>query len=136
MRSQVLSIKQMQELIKLGVNTSKASMFWHPAFYRVNGILDFDRYEDIPRIKLENNCDLLKYDILTFTLQDILEMLPKFIDDKHYHLAIYPMLLDNLWFVGYDNIYGSGMALHAEYSKDCLMAAFNMLKWVRQNNYI
>lgn len=121
----------MQELKKLGIDTFKASMFWHPAFYRNNGMLDYDRYEDIPRIKLENNYNL-EYDIPTFTLQDILEILPSYsvTYDKYTNdLDKYEIRVD----IPEEQHYITHIARS---SKSLLEAAFKMLKWCKQNNYI
>lgn len=135
MNNQVLSIEQMQELIKSGVDVSKASMFWHPAFYRINGILDYDGYEDIPRIKLENNYDLAN-DIPTFTLQNILETLPKYLNvrDKIYFLTLMYDVSKGV-VISYCTEHINDI-LHSEGSANQLNAAFNMLKWCKQNNYI
>ena len=135
MRNQVLSIEQMQELKSLGIDSSKASMFWHPAFYRNNGILDYDRYESIPRIKLENNYNL-DYDILAFTLQDILEMLPNSIKFAQLY-GILRIEKDsmNYYLVQYKD-FVKEYNIQRFVGKSLLEAALNMLKWCKQNNYI
>lgn len=129
MKNQVLSIEQMQELKKLGIDTSKASMFWHPAFYRNNGILDYDRYEDIPRIKLENNYNL-EYDIPTFTLQDILKYLEK----------IKPSLTKDdgsIWFMEVHNLErDSLMYCEGCESESPLETAFKTIKWCKENGFV
>lgn len=69
MKSQVLSVEQMKRLQELGVDTSKAKMAWYaiyetlPNWYNELRIRDdvFDKnYPSVP----------------TFTLQDLLEMMP------------------------------------------------------------
>lgn len=69
MKSQVLSVEQMKRLQELGVDTSKAKMAWYaiyetlPNWYNELRIRDdvFDKnYPSVP----------------TFTLQDMLEMMP------------------------------------------------------------
>lgn len=123
MENQVLSIEQMQELQKLGIDTSKASMFWHPAFYRINGILDYDGYEDIPRIKLENNYDLA-HDIPTFTLYDMLQYIHKYTLTK---------VTDGMFNL---HSYINGCIEHKVQGKTEIETAFKMLKWYKLNQYV
>lgn len=71
MENQVLSIEQMQELEGLGVDISKASMCW---------------YEKSDKYVLCNEGSLLSgyfSKIPTFTLQDILDILPKHIETEY-----------------------------------------------------
>ena len=67
MENQVLSIEQMKHLQELGINTSKASMCWtldcnYARRLVVHSVLSYDM--------------TVKTAIPTFTLQDILELLP------------------------------------------------------------
>lgn len=85
MREQVLSIEQMQHLKELGVNTSKASMCYRRRIRDFRGeskvgrwslvvnqpiiVSNFETYEEVP----------------TFTLQDIINLLPKKITTNDFH---------------------------------------------------
>ena len=137
MNEQVLTIEQMQELIALGIDTSKASMCWFPMmeldenmklvvkshFIGVNGI-DFDSYWNT--IEGQNT-------IRTFTLQDILSLLPYSISTTHpSYLSILP-LRDGGWYIRYSRMECDEKSTDG---KTLLQAAFNMLKWCKQNNYI
>lgn len=122
MNNQVLSIKQMQELEELGIDTSKASMCWYGTdeveFVCFGTDMDKDCGDEI--------CP-------TFTLQDILEILPSewtFVKDyceesdrdpQTYFLFIETGILHDK---------------HGERGYTMLECAFNMLKWCKQNNYI
>ena len=137
MNEQVLTIEQMQELIALGIDTSKASMCWFPMmeidehmklvvkshFIGVNGI-DFDSYWNT--IEGKNT-------IRTFTLQDILSLLPYSISTTHpSYLSILP-LRDGGWYIRYSRMECDEKSTDG---KTLLQTAFHMLKWCKQNNYI
>ena len=128
MENQVLSIEQMQELEKLGIDTSNASMFWYRC-YRFKQLIpcsDRDTIKDWTNQHGENCI------IPTFTLQDILEILPsykitydKFTNDSDkYEIKV-------------NILEGQHYITHiAQSSESLLKAAFTMLKWCKQNNYI
>lgn len=67
MKNQVLSIEQMQYLKNLGVDTSKASMVW-------GGTKDWQELYTHRLLEFDVDAD---YIIEAFTLQDMLEMMPK-----------------------------------------------------------
>lgn len=137
MNEQVLTIEQMQELIALGIDTSKASMCWFPMmeidenmkpvvkshFIGVNTI-DFDSYWNT--IEGQNT-------IKTFTLQDVLSLLPYSISTtRPSYLSILP-LRDGGWYIRYSRMECDEKSTDG---KTLLEAAFHMLKWCKQNNYI
>ena len=138
MNEQVLTIEQMQELIALGVDTSKASMCWFPMmeldenmkpvvkshFIGVNTI-DFDSYWNT--IEGKNT-------IKTFTLQDILEMLPREVKEHHFILEDNCDEWDMYYFLSVPDKQISTIGNIT--GKTLLEAAFTMLKWCKQNNYI
>lgn len=124
MEQQVLSIKQMRHLQELGVDTSKAKMAWYaidetkPNWFNELNIRDevFDKnYPSVP----------------TFTLQDMLEMMPKEIlaDGGKYLLLI--CVLHKQWVVGYDGM-DSFVArknlIYALYNRVCWLAEKGLLK--------
>lgn len=123
MRNQVLSIKQMQELKELGIDTSKASMCWFigatPDLLPIYSPIEYVENEYIP----------------TFTLYDILEMLPKeIIKDGISYIKCLDAYYDERYLFLYINRDIQDI-LHEECDIP-LEAAFNMLKWCKQNNYI
>lgn len=115
MENQVLTIEQMNVLTNLGIDVSKASCEWsHRPYYgwkfhQKGAGTDSDE-EYIP----------------TFTLQDILKMLPRGWEIGTY-VANRNTLTVFLNELGY---------CHQEVSDSLLEAAFNMLKWCKENGYI
>lgn len=115
MKDQVLSIEQMQELIELGIDTSKASMCW----ITTRTPYDFNVYDvEIYKSYYKKGNEAV---IPTFTLQDILEMLPKgwsfdCFDDCMPVITIF-----------------TNFGVHEEKASTILETAFNMLKWCKQN---
>lgn len=111
MNNQVLSIKEMQELIDMGIDVSKASMYWYDS---CGEYICSPNYNDIT-----SDC------IPAFTLQDILCILnssTKFT----WNLFESGISITNL----------RGYEVHCEYNDNSLIAAFNMLKWCKTNNQL
>lgn len=128
MESEVLSIEQMKELEKLGVDTSKASKYW---YFKANPTI---KAWDKPKLCIEEPFWPTRPNkvIPTFTLQDILELLPsyKITYDKHtkdidkYEITV-------------DIPEGQHYITHiARSANSLLLAAFEMLKWCKQNNHL
>lgn len=129
MEKQVLSIERMQHLRELGLDTSKASMCWWRRVRdfrgeRVEGkwalsfnkpyiVQNFEQNEDIP----------------TFTLQDILELLPYKIVASYLHIGRKSFSGNLLFYVEYSGREQFG-------SKSLLDAAYEMLCWCAENGYI
>lgn len=136
----------MQELIGLGIDTSKASAFYYPNYgdyYEhpitkkyVRDVKDYNPYPSFvngDRILKDLNPDLFP----TFTLQDLLEMLPKSIpceeleeygENTHLVVDVNTIMYCDL---NMNIVYGA-----CAYGNSILEAAFNMLKWCKQNNYV
>lgn len=137
MSKQVLDIEQMKHLQELGLDTSGASMCW------------WRRIRDFRGEKVEGNWSLSfnkpfivqnfeqNENIPTFTLQDILDLLPKELDsdERRYILDIWYGIYINKWCVGYT--YGE-----YEYCDDCptgdnlIDTAYEMLCWCIKNEHI
>lgn len=124
MKNQVLSINQMQELIELGISISKASICWIGCADG-NDVYPYNStFKDI----FENHKETMPTVLTpTFSLQDILDMLPRAWEIGAYNANrnTITVFLDDE--IGY---------CHQEVSDSLLEAAFNMLKWCKQNNYI
>lgn len=129
MESQVLSIEQMQELEELSINTSKASMFWYidGKFKQLIPCSNQDTIGDWTN-QYGENCI-----IPTFTLQDILEMLPKSINIT-YSLRI--QCYSNIINFGYWKGEKAGWLKFCQDMNSTINSAFELLKWCKQNNYI
>lgn len=128
MKTQVLSVEQMKHLQELGVDTSKASMMYH---FWVD--------------KKYKNCFLLSADtatpydsenVPTFTLQDMLEMMPRelYILEEKFILEIYPFL--DSWYVRYMPDEKSELVPYSFHSYKIINAAYQCLCWLAENGYL
>ena len=138
MNNQVLSIEQMQELIELGIDTSNASAFYYPNYgdyykhpitkkyvHDIKGYNPYPSFVNGNRTLKDLNPDLFP----TFTLQDILKILPRTINyDGSKRLRVLPP--NELEYTNYS------LEGHFKHENSLLEAAFSMLKWVKQNGYI
>lgn len=133
MENQVLSIEQMKHLQELGINTSKASMCWtldcnYARRLVVHSVLSYDM--------------TVKTVIPTFTLQDVLDILPETIVTKDFHRDKVRLVID-LYFrqIGYAYSHETIMSL-SFYQEFCfeygnlIDAAYEMLCWCIGNGYI
>lgn len=127
MKNQVLSIEQMKHLQEFGVDTSKASCYWY-----------FDDREDY---LFWGQCTTPS-GVPTFTLKDMLEMLPPhfysfpFEDKERY--VIHDMVMERLtgeWLIGYTHGIEKGKTLFY-FQGDLLTCAYEILCRLAENNYI
>ena len=131
MKNQVLSIEQMRKLKELGVDTSKASMhflYMPTAESIMSGVYEVD---DEPEVFVSQNG--MNHEHPTFTLQDIIELLPKSIKVKSY---IYNLSIDyyaNEFIIYYTYDYDPFIQFN---NNSILQAVCNMLIWVIENNYL
>lgn len=138
MEKQVLSIERMQHLQELGLDTSKASMCWVKDLTKeiaeekeidmtIGWSLDF------------NNPEFYKYEwmkgIPTFTLQDILELLPKYLINNQirYKLTVCFSKTANHWLIMY---YDNHNVLEFYSNSEIIDAAYYLLCWCIENGYI
>lgn len=131
MKKQVLSISQMQELIELGIDVSKASMCWIGCADG-NDVYPYNStFKDI----FENHKETIPSVLTpTFTLQDILEILPERIK---YGEETYILCTLRHTSVSYRKATDIGTGLITSIESDSLLkSAFSMIKWCLQNNYI
>lgn len=128
MDNQVLTVSQMRELIKMGVDTSKASMCWNYNDENSYWALVVN-YTHSPYIEGEI--------VPTFTLQDILTILKKQTYTKDGAIVIMEAYGSN-WLCGFNfqTAYDGDYTTEEQFGNSPLEAAFNMLKWCKQNNYI
>ena len=120
----VLSIEQMNKLKELGVDVKpKGTCLMYTSDSSDNYYLKYG----------ESTCE---DDVAAFSLQDIIELLPKSIrinSVKHWFCVSQNYLLTEfqvMYFAGYDP--------HCvmKQDKSLLQAAYNMLIWVIENNYL
>ena len=132
MKNQVLSINQMQHLKELGVDTSKASMCH----------VKFDGENEFSNL-LPNNQELferllvVKY-IPAFTLQDILDLLPKDIckEGCTWAASLYIDYENNRIAYGNTDRYGFEIYHERIIEETLIDAAYEMLCWCIENGYV
>lgn len=134
MKEQVLSVSQMEELVNLGIDVSKASMCWILTRSGVQFLIP-NKKDSILENILENEY-LIDSHTPTFTIQDILEILPKNIEN------LYPLNIQ--CFSGKYNVINfdywrganTGWLHFCQDMHSTINSAFKLLKWCKQNNYI
>lgn len=118
METQVLSIEQMLVLKDLGVDTSKASMCWD-----MPTAPDFKHKLNQTGV---NGGELGKYQIGAFTLQDILDMLPKVFNGIPLIMTLFS---DGIYHIGYKGFCGFR-------NVNPLQSAYQMLLQCITNDFI
>lgn len=152
MKNQVLSIEQMQHLQELGVDTSKASAI----IYKIS---ETETYCGYARevILIEGYVEDYIDKVETFTLQDIIELLPseiKYIDGELHYLSFskdgiqysYQDFEDEWASVTCDSdgmrmyseprYYGGESCITFDSPKTLLGCAYEMLCWCAENGYL
>lgn len=134
MKTQVLSVAQMQHLQELGVDISKASMRWYAT------------YEHNPNLYELG----MKYSAINFpsvpalTLQDMLEMMPSSIefDNILYHFELLK-IGSSTYSIGYKGIFdednGDNNMIKYHillWDKNLLTCAYEMLCWLAENGHL
>ena len=141
MKNQVLSIEQMQKLKELGVDTSNASMhflYMPTAKSIMSGVYEVD---DEPEIFVSQHG--VNHEHPTFTLQDIIELLPAKIQrNTEYDLTIYKDFLlyscqgKNQFAACRPLIFFNAVELFTDSEIGLIGAAYEMLVWVAENGYL
>lgn len=137
MSKQVLDIEQMKHLQELGLDTSGASMCWWRRIRDFRG----EKVEDKWRLSFNKPHIVQNFEqnenIPTFTLQDILDLLPKELDSdaRKYILDIWYGIYINKWCVGYT--YGEYTYCDDCFTGDNLIdVSYKMLCWCIKNEHI
>ena len=119
---QVLSIEQMKHLQELGVDTSDASMCW---------VAGEDADEVEWNLIIPNNF-LLPYNIPTYTIGDLIEKLPKYIDGSG---VLIEFCASDLGYGDWDcgELYGIN-AQQKFNDKSLKEALYDLLCWVAENH--
>ena len=129
---QVLSVEQMKHLQELGLDTGDASMHWQylpTADAIINGT---DEIEEEPTLFVSQLN--MKHEYPTYTLQDILDKLPKRIETEDYEFELYIYYHEN----GVSAFYDDGdITQLAFFSKPTLLeSAYEMLCWCIEKGYV
>lgn len=135
MSKQCLNVEQMQHLKELGVDTSNANFYWHRT-------KSFNNYEEWDEWKLHYgvlrlargftaiNCEYVR----TFTLQDILDLLPYKIVTNYLNIGKKSFSGDILFYIEYSNF--GGYEISHFRNENLIDAAYEMLCWVIENGYL
>lgn len=118
----------MHHLKELGVDTSKASMKWVNKYYNAYG-------DDFEKVPVSVNLDTEYYQSFgcAFTLQDILDLLPKVItkEENGYYLEM--CRNGNTYYITY---YWLDHPLVEYKNEKFIDAAYEMLCWCIENGYL
>ena len=120
MSKQVLDVQQTQHLKELGVDTSKASMCW----CTFNGDTALSLHDEY----CYESASL--HPIPTFTLQDILELLPA----KHEGAYLTITKTDKSYIMGYEDEDGGASPVFI--NEQAIDSAYEMLCWCAENGII
>ena len=125
MSKQCLDIQQMKHLKELGLDTSKASMCW----CTFNGDTTLSVHDEY----CYESASL--HQIPTFTLQDILDLLPKVILNDKYKgkLCIEYNEHNNEWIMSYKEL---SVIVFYSHDENLIDAAYEMLCWCIENGYV
>lgn len=139
MEKYVLSVPQMIELINLGLDTSGAELYWYQdVSWELPRVIEKDILGEELKMKPEKCTP-------TFTIQDIVDILPQHIEEKEIGRFDYELRVkkDEVTYESFDvyNQLGEPFTLisHSIYDDECetiLDCAFEALKWCLENKYI
>ena len=126
MAKQTLSIEQMQHLQELGLDTSNASMCWIKT-PNGRGLTFNDEWINLDESILDP--------VPAYTLQDVLDALPKMI----YPFPVHKIGFE-LWIgsgkIFYANMFNLEDVLKVRYDKELIDAAYSLLCWAIENKFV
>lgn len=135
MTNQVLSIEKMRHLQELGVDMSDASIYWIKRSHNPN-IEDESKKDWFLSLQKEfMTFGHIAYKVLpTFTLQDIIEKLPKMInkDDNFYKMYIETTTKGN-WTIYYKANVKKPVLVEG---KNLMEVMYQMLCWCAESGYL
>lgn len=132
MTKQVLSIEQMLHLQKLGITSQETLLYWARDCHTVRRAANHYGKWILVKGKGRATVGMTHWEYVpAFTLQDILDILPSFINE-------YILLIDMMGNIRYDNLSRrNNTVLHATYFNDeentLIDAAYEMLCWCIEN---
>lgn len=129
MKNQVLNIEQMQELINIGINVSNASCCWCKV--KATNKEGFD-WMLLPEHL--DKCD--EEHVPTFTFQDIMDMLPKYIKVDEYEYKWNIMPFGNRYVFLYIDTDGINPAYVTFIDENFMIGAYKLLKWCKENKFM
>lgn len=135
MAKQVLDISQMLHLKELGIDTSKAGAV-RTDIWVTSDLDEFQKAEDV-LVFTESESDYFEFDnpIYTFTLQDVLDLLPTEIYTEENELATLKIHFpnDGYWEFSYMGLH---KCMEFFLEENVIDAAYEMLCWCIENGYV
>ncbi len=131
MSKQCLDVQQMQHLQELGLELKGTMLYW--VVYEVGHENNFVTTKENAMEVIDESCGMLP----AYTLQDVLDALPKEITHKYKDYVIEIWKRDGEWTIGYllfdveDVVH-----LHDETNKSLIDAAYSMLCWCIEQDYV
>lgn len=127
MSKQCLDVQQMQHLQELGMELKESMMTWQ---LRTDG-----KYSLIPTIASKREV----ITIPAYTLQDVLDALPKRICDKGaFYLGCYDIMIDehDIYYAKWCGAEIESTYVEMEIKDNLIDAAYNMLCWCIEQGYV
>lgn len=128
MSKQVLDVEQMQHLQELGLDTSNASAEYYRMSKKMDWFLVFGCRSKEELLDTEEN-------IPAYTLQDVLDALPKMI----YPFPVHKIGFE-LWIgsgkIFYANMFNLEDVLKVRYDKELIDAAYELLVWCIEHKFV
>ena len=140
MSKQCLDVQQMQHLQELGLNTSNASMLYcdlyDEEYILVESKHRFNKEENAILLEgVRNSVIYCKKVTPAYTLQDVLDALPKMI----YPFPVHKIGFE-LWIgsgkIFYANMFNLEDVLKVRYDKELIDAAYSLLCWAIENKFV
>ena len=129
MSKQCLDVQQMQHLQELGLELKETMLYW--VVYEVGHENNFVTTKENAMEVIDESCGMLP----AYTLQDVLDALPKMIFPYPVHKIGF-----ELWIgsgkIFYANMFNLEDVLKVRYDKELIDAAYELLCWVLTNKYI
>ena len=126
---QVLDVQQMQHLQEFGLELKETMLYW--VVYEAGHENNFVTTKENAMEVIDESCGMLP----AYTLQDVLDVLPK---------TIYPFPVHKIGFelwigsgkIFYANMFNLEDVLKVRYDKELIDAAYSMLCWAIENKFV
>lgn len=126
---QVLDVQQMQHLQELGLELKETMLYW--VVYEAGHENNFVTTKENAMEVIDESCGMLP----AYTLQDVLDALPKMI----YPFPVHKIGFE-LWIgsgkIFYANMFNLEDVLKVRYDKELIDAAYELLVWCIEQGYV
>ena len=126
---QVLDVQQMQHLQELGLELKETMLYW--VVYEAGHENNFVTTKENAMEVIDESCGMLP----AYTLQDVLDALPKMI----YPFPVHKIGFE-LWIgsgkIFYANMFNLEDVLKVRYDKELIDAAYELLVWCIENKFV